>query len=472
MLNRLRTAYVHLPPPARNVLSRVLALVPIRYRYGRTYFQYRAFIARADTDPDFVARWRRQHLGALLEAARRSRYWSAVLEANGLAGASVEAFEAGLERLPILTKDDVRAHLTDLLSRPASSLDQVSTSGSSGTPLVTYLDRGRSAKEWAFVQASWARAGFAPDDVRAVFRGIHLGDVDAKPWEFEPSLRELRLSPFHLTDAWMQRYCALIRQHRATFLHGYPSAIGIFSNFVLRTDQRADQRAVREQVRGVLCASEALLPHQRELMARAFPNARITSFYGMSEKVLFASGDPDDPGAFDMSPLYGVAELVDDEGRRVVEPGRRGRIVGSGLLFHGMPLIRYDTGDAATLVEPATERNGFRMRVRDIVGRRSQEFLVGRGGELISMTAINIHSPAYARMRAFQFSQTEPGRAVLNVVPAPGCAREDVQPFLDEISAKIGASLSFEIVVTDALRQNSRGKTKFIEQKIDLSSYQ
>jgi phenylacetate-CoA ligase len=41
---------------------------------------------------------------------------------------------------------------------------------------------------------------------------------------------------------------------------------------------------------------------------------------------------------------------VDDGGGPVVEPGASGRIISTGLLFPGMPFIRYDTGDKAQLV--------------------------------------------------------------------------------------------------------------------------
>jgi phenylacetate-CoA ligase len=266
----------------------------------------------------------------------------------------------------------------------------------------------------------------------------------------------------------MEKYCALILRYGATFLHGYPSAISIFSNYVLRMG-RTD---VSERIHGVIAVSEALFAHQRQRIVEAFPNAKVTSFYGMSEKILFGSELAVEAGAYEMEPLYGIAELVDDNGRTIDRPGERGRIVGTGLLSRSMPLIRYDTGDLATLVEGASEKNLFRVKVKDIASRWGQEFLAGAGGQLISMTAINIHSPAYIKMSAFQFHQTELGKATLKVIPAPGCVKDDIVPFINEISAKVGASLTFDIEIVSEIAHNARGKSKFIVQHIDLTKCQ
>jgi len=457
---------VQAPPSVRRFLSPILSTIPVRFRFGRDYVTYRKYIDRSRRDLDFVAAWRRDRLRIIVEAATtKAPHYRWIAKRIGLDPSSISTLDiTDLAQFPILTKEELRGNVAEFLTRPAKTLDHVSTSGSSGSPLSFYLDKDRSTKEWAFVQDSWSKIGFEPRHIRAVFRGIHLNNVDEKPWEFEPALGELRLSPFHLTDRWMQEYCNLILRYNASFIHGYPSAISIFSNYVLRNGRQD----IADCITGIIGASEAFFAHQRQQIAQAFPKARITSFYGMSEKVLFGSEVPDSPSVFEMEPIYGIAELVDDHGHTVNRPGKRGRIIGTGLLFQGMPLIRYDTGDEAELVEPASRKNFFRMSVKDLTSRWGQEFLVGSHGELISMTAINIHSPAYINMSSFQFHQTMPGKATLKVIAAPGCTVEDIAPFIDEISAKIGASMVFEIAIVDRLNQNSRGKSKFIDQKLDL----
>lgn len=467
ILNRLRTAYVQMPGPARRLISPALAMVPVRYRYGRTYAEYRDHIARAKTDVDFVARWQTERLRGVMRAAARTRHYSEVFRGLGLAKGDLDNFTvADLRQLPILTKDQLREDPTAFLSVPESQLDTVSTGGSSGRPLSFYLDKDRSAKEWAFVLDAWSSIGFKAGMKRALLRGIHIDNVDEQPWEFEPALDELRLSPFHLTAKWMDKYCDLIVENGIRYLHGYPSGLSILATHVMRRGRKD----VSRQIDGVICASEQLHDHQRALLAQAYDTGNILSFYGLSEKVLFAVEQLGTGGRFAFEPLYGIVELVDPAGVPITEPGRKGHLVGTGLLLTGMPLIRYDTNDGAHLVAQAEPGNGYRAVMSKIAGRWTQEFLVGSGGELISMTAVNIHSPAYSTMQAFQFFQAEPGRVLLRVVLAPGRTLADVAPFIDEVSRKVGKSVTFDIIEVDRLVQSERGKIKFIDQKLVIGN--
>jgi phenylacetate-CoA ligase len=87
--------------------------------------------------------------------------------------------------------------------------------------------------------------------------------------------------------------------------------------------------------------------------------------------------------SYEFEPLYGAAELIDDAGRPITEVGQEGRIVGTGFLSTGMPFIRYDTADRATLVEPATAANGQRLQLGQIIPRRKPDFLVSASGRRV-----------------------------------------------------------------------------------------
>jgi len=469
-MDRLRTSFVGAPSWMRQAASPALSLIPQHILYGSTYREYRNYISRSRIDEPFVRAWQTRKLRELLLlACRQAPYYRKLAAQLGLSEADLANFEvADLARFPILSKDQLRATLNDFITRRPAQLDVVSTSGSSGRPLVFYLDKDRSATEWAFVQDAWAKIGLTGKDVRALFRGAYIPHVDGTPWEYNAALRELRLSPFHLTESWMNRYCDLIVRYNATYLYGYPSAMAILAAHVLR----AGRKDVAEQIRGAFAISENLLDHQRELIAHTFNTDKITASYGLSEKVAFGSELPGQPGAFEMEPLYGIAELIGDDGNPVTREGGHGRIVSTGLLFTGMPLVRYDTGDFAELVELPSPQNLHRLVVCNIRSQWVQEFLVGTDNRLIPMTAMNIHSPAYLKIQAFQFFQDTPGRAVFKAIPAPGCGVDDIRPIIDEISKKTGSSISLEIELVEALQANKRGKSKFIDQRLDLGKFQ
>ena len=469
-MDRLRTAFVGAPSWVRQVASPVLRLIPQHILYGPTYLEHRRHIDRSRSDEPFVREWRTRKLRELLLlACRQAPYYRKIATQLELSEADLANFElSGLARFPILSKDQLRAALNDFITRPPGQLDVVSTSGSSGRPLVFYLDKDRSATEWAFVQDGWAKIGLTGKDARAVFRGAYIPHVDGTPWEYNSTLHELRLSPFHLTEIWMNKYCDLIMRYNATYLFGYPSAMAILAAHVLR----AGRKDVAEQIKGAYVISENLLGHQRELIAHTFNTDKISASYGMSEKVAYGSELRGRPGVFELEPLYGISELIGDDGKPVTVPGEQGRIVSTGLLFTGMPLVRYDTGDIAELVESPSPQNLHRLVVRNIRSHWVQEFLVGVDNRLIPMTAMNIHSPAYLKIQAFQFFQDTPGRAVFKAIPAAGCGVDDIRPIITEISRKTGSSISLDLELVETLQSNKRGKSKFIDQRLDLAKFQ
>jgi phenylacetate-CoA ligase len=197
-----------------------------------------------------------------------------------------------------------------------------------------------------------------------------------------------------------------------------------------------------------------------------FPRSVIVPFYGLSEKVAFATEVVGRPDAYEFNPIYGLAELVNDKGQIVTEPGQRGKIVGTGFISVGMPFIRYDTEDEATLEQAPSPENGYVLTVRDIGSRWRQEFLVSTNGALVSIAAINIHSQAYRSVREFQFYQDEPGRALLRVILADGATGAHAEVFADEIRKKIAGSIDIAVELTDRIDATQRGKRKFIDQRI------
>ena len=189
----------------------------------------------------------------------------------------------------------------------------------------------------------------------------------------------------------------------------------------------------------------------------------------MSEKAAFACARGDDPDTFEFDPLYGYTELLDDKDVPVRARGEYGRIIATGLLFPGMPFIRYDTGDRAQLVAAPDASNGYRLTVRDIAPKHGIEYLLGRSGALIGIKGIisNLQGTAYG-IREYQFYQDEPGEAAIRIVPLASDAT-DFSGYRDLLNRKAAGELHFTVHVVDQIPTTPRGKRKFVEQHLDLS---
>ncbi|MGH6737160.1 MAG: hypothetical protein ACRECX_13950 [Methyloceanibacter sp.] len=469
VLDIARGAYVRSPKVLRDAVSPALALLPVSLKYGRAYQAWREAIAVSRIDPAFTQERRLGALRSLLTKARAgSPFWRERIEhAFGPRCDLMRATFDDLWALPVLTKDDLREASEAALAQPPATLDRASTSGSSGQPLLFWLDKDRSPREFAFLNDVWSRTGYREGDARCVLRGLLLADIDRRPFEWEAGLKELRCSPFAMTDARMDLYLDMIERRGIAYLHGYPSSIEIMCRHMWRREWQP-----KRPIRGVFPISEPLYAHQRDVIRAALPHAAIAPFYGLSEHVLFASESHGEEDVYAFEPLYGYAELIDEGGAPVVRPGHRGRIVGTGFISTGMPFIRYETGDTAELVELPSEANAWRLRVGAIVPRRQPEFLIGaEGNRIVTPTIVPVHPDKFFGVSEFQFYQDTPGRAVLKVVPAAGCGEAEARLFIDEIQSRVGAGVRFDLALVNELAGHARGKRPFIDQRLDLAQF-
>jgi phenylacetate-coenzyme A ligase PaaK-like adenylate-forming protein len=464
-LDIARGAYSRLPPQTRSTLASFLRFVPEDLKWGSSYRTWRALLTEARNDPAIIPRHQDRARLAVVAAARQSPYYRALFE--GIFGVGFEPAlmlaEANWVRIPILSSAAVAAQARDMCTRPPEILDTGSTGGSSGQPVKFYLDRNRSPIEYAFVHDAWSRAGFRPGDPRCVFRGVELSNAEATHMQYDPALAELRCSVFHLTDATMRGYYDEIVDRGIRFIHGYPSAIAIFAAYLARAGL-----APMAQIVGVFPTSERFSADQNDIVRQAFDRATLVPFYGLSEKVAFACALPNDADVFAFDPLYGYTELIDDSGAPVVLPGASGRIISTGLLFPGMPFIRYDTGDSAQLVAPPHAANGHRLTVRAITPKHGTEYLLGRSGALIAVKGIisNLQGTAYG-IREYQFYQDTPGEAVVRLVPLTGAT--DFSSYRELLNRKLAGELHMVVEIVDRIAMTPRGKRKFIDQRLDLT---
>jgi phenylacetate-CoA ligase len=469
VLDIARGAYVRSPKMVRNAVAPALALLPMLFQYGKTYYALRADIARSRVDSGFAETRQLAALRALLTKAHRgSTFYRARIESA--LGSRIDFRTIGfddLAELPVLTKDEIREAGDTVLAAPPESLDRASTSGSSGQPLLFWLDKDRSPREFAFVNNVWSQTGYCEGDARCVLRGLLLADIDKRPFEWEGGLKELRCSPFAMTGERMNLYLDMIDRRAISYLHGYPSAIEILCRHMWRTGRRP-----LAGIRGVFPISEPLYSFQRDLIRTVLPEAAIAPFYGLSERVLFAGERRGREGEFAFEPLYGHAELLDDDGEPVTRAGARGRIVGTGFLSTGMPFIRYETGDSAELVEPACEENAWRLCVRAIKPRRKPEFLIGaEGNRIVTPTIVPVSPDKFFGVSEFQFYQDTPGRCLIKVVPAAGCGEAEARLFLHEMQSRVGSAIQFELTLADELASDARGKRAVVDQRLDLTQF-
>ena len=212
-------------------------------------------------------------------------YYRRVFDDRGLVPGDIGTPE-DLRLLPFLTKEIVQTHLPDLKARnyPESAFEYVRTSGSTGTPMGFYYERGVSrAREWAFMKTQWDRVGYRFGDKCVVLRG-HVVDSASSGvyWKRELFGRWLIMSSHQMTEETLPAYIDQIRRFGPRFIHAYPSTAVILARFM-------KEHGIEPfpTVKAALCGSENLYPWQRNLLEEAFC-CRVFSWYGNSEQTMLA----------------------------------------------------------------------------------------------------------------------------------------------------------------------------------------
>jgi phenylacetate-CoA ligase len=427
-------------------------------RYGEAYAGFRGLIVRGRTDPEFVEQFQTSKLrGILLSGYEKSSYVRTVLGPIGGREAAESFTAADLVHLPVLSRARIRENPEEFLVAPLDRVDIRHTSGSSDRPLRVYLDKDRSVRELAFVHDLWSTLGYTIGDRLLMVRdNVSYRFTDKSPFEYDKALGELRLAPSHMTPANMDRYLELIDDWAPRLVCGLPSAIAMLAGHAQRRKWQAPA-----SISGVVTTSETLFGHQRASIAAVF-KCRISTYYGLTERTAFAAEIA--PDVFAFAPLYGVTELLDANGQPVTNKGARGQIVTTGFLSSAMALLRYETGDRATLVEAPSRVNGWQLIVANIRSKWSQEFVIGREGNPFSV--INLVFPSHSQLiESFQFYQDTPGEVVFKVVPGAGVDQTQILPLVKEMQADIGNVLRIHLELVGSIAVKN-GKRRLVDQRL------
>jgi len=456
------------PAFLRSTVGRLLEPIPVPWLLGGRFREQGHIVQRAQRWPAEQSRaYQLARLGEILALAyEKTMFYRRVFDDVGFRPTKLRCIEE-IRSLPTIDRRVIADNLADMCTKSVSSrdVDQLSTGGSSGSPLHFYANASRSMVEYAYLTTSWERAGYHLGMPMAVLRGrVVRADRDGLYHEYDPLLRHHHYSSFHMSDENMGRYVEHISAIGPCFLHVYPSTVAALARFLHRAGMRAPAN-----IHGVIAESESVYPEQRKKVEETF-GCRYFSCYGHSEKLVLAA-ECEHSTDYHVWPTYGYFELLDERGEPVTTPGQRGEIVGTGVINTVMPFIRYRTGDWATYVGDRCEACGREhVIIRDIQGHRIQEVLIAADGSEIPWTALNMHDDTFVRVRQFQFMQQTPGRAVLRIVPGDGFGDQDARRICQNLGRKLDGQLTFGIELVDTIPLSARGKAIYVDQRIPRAS--
>jgi phenylacetate-CoA ligase len=384
-------------------------------------------------------------------AIRRGRAWTATVETVQFAAAKVPYYrdlfarigfdpdsllrdQKFLNDIPYLTKDTIRNEGERLLREDHADRRKhlVQTGGSTGPSVCIYHDD--AAIDWSSAVTWYARtligAGSIQSEMHFASRFPERFGWRARAREYFKCLSNNRHNIFfssfqtdELEVIWRR-----IKSIRPNLVHGHPSTLYQLALHVETTHQEERAFNIFES------SGELLESNQRKVIARAF-GCKIVDRYGLAEIGVAAyQTDPQRADMFVFDQFAWPEIAVEAGGLSDGEP-HSGEIVLTGLKNRMMPLIRYRTGDLATLRETPV---GFTFS--SIVGRIHD--VVEIAGRRLPTHYIQ---DLFDRIDAVQQFQIEVrnGRPTFRVVPKQGT---DIKAIHDRLIAWWGDAVDVEFI--------------------------
>jgi len=431
-----------------------------RLRGSSSLQMYHAMAAEPRASREQVASRQLQRLQDLVRHANDTvPYYRELFASIGLEPGDVTSLES-FARIPVLTKDILRAHRDDLVSTayPRESLLVHNSGGSTGVPVSFFRDRSYLDASDAGTYRNLSQCGWKPGDMVAFVWGFNTRLDAMRPIEFELRQRLRRFyqfDPFKSSpadlDAWVDR----MRVIRPTAVHGYASTIARLARRMIETGRTVPG------VRGVFTTAERLYAPQRKDMQDAF-GCTVFDLYGSSEVQNIAAECPS--GSMHINADF--CHLEFDEASS--GSGSRPLLVTS-LKSRAFPFIRYRNDDAGTGGDGGSCNCGSGFPVMKLtVARESDNFTLPSGRVVHGEFFTHLMYGAKGIER-FQFHQISAGEIVLRVVPGTEgveLARTTAAGAAEELRRQLGSDLHVEVALVDDIQLSAAGKHRFTRSDV------
>jgi len=159
-----------------------------------------------------------------------------------------------IQLIPIVPKEDLRSQTETFYTQNiAWGMTPAHTSGTTGSPLTVHFSRDDVGKRHAFLERCRRWAGVRIGMRRATFTGRNIiPQSQKKPpfWRHNHAGNQLLFSSYHLSPKNLSAYIEALEKFQPEILDGYPSAVHIVAEQVLRSEKKGTIRPIAILVSG------------------------------------------------------------------------------------------------------------------------------------------------------------------------------------------------------------------------------
>jgi len=415
------------------------------------------------SSPRELGLWQWQRLQETLQSAYANiPFYRRRLDAHRIDPWKMEPED--FQRVPTLSKQDVRDNFEQLLWRAGGDRLRVSdTSGSTGAPLRFAHGRTYSSRHEAGQWRARGWFGVSPGDAVLAIWGRPVNNPkDKKILEFKSYLNHyLHVSAFDIDRPFLIELARRLRSFRPRLVYGYPSGIYELAKVAQEENLRLDHLGIRM----VGCTAESLYEFQRELMCSVF-GAPVSNIYGCGEFGSFAHQCP--RGMMHIASENVVVEFLNDG--KAAEPGEPGEVTVTSLQNPGMPLIRYVVGDVGIPLAESCPC-GRSLPTMDIKAGKIGQMVRTDSGKIFSTELFdyinrNLMLRELKGVEQFLVVQNKLDSFTVEFIQGPSQVEESKSAFEAGMREVLGGHVQVAFQPVDAIVRHSGGKMGYFESRI------
>lgn len=434
MLNKLKKIYQIIPV---SFSSRIIRFFKLNPYFSSKTWEAVSFIEKNYNNHKILE----ENLKQLYETIKKIPYYSYIRKKD------LEI--KNLKKMKFMNSEILRENFDNILNKSIKGYYS-STGGTGRKPSKIFLSDLSYLEDISHVIWGWEKLGYKNGSKKLTLRGVNLGK---ELYKYNPIYNELQINIFLMNQENIDKILREVEKFNPDFGHGYPSAFVKFCKLV-------ENKNFKFNLLGISLASESFNETQREIIERTF-KCRARGFFAHSERACFAIEMNECPGIYKIAMTYGLIEIINEKGKNC-DLNEEGEIVCTGFINKGMPLIRYKTGDYATVNKLD---KGIVVEIRGIKGRWGKDFVYDLFKNPIPTTAINIHSKLQYEFKYIQLLQKEYGVIILKLVPWNRERIENymIEKIVEEFSNKIPhIKVIGEIVKENEIYKTHRGKVPYL----------
>ena len=361
-----------------------------------------------------------------------------------------------LSNFPIVDKSIIKNKIDQFIAPliQKNELHRMVTSGSTGTPFVSYQDNYKKRRNSADALYFGGLAGFKLGEPLYYLKIWSESNKKSKWLQYIQNI--IPIDVIHLSGDNVKQFTDKINKTSHRFhINGYSSALEEICKYLDLQTTPVLKRDLK--VGSIIAQSEALSNETKERLYQYF-ECQPCSRYSNLENGIIAQQTMKNNTIFKINCASYYLEILKINEDVPASKGELGRIVITDLFNYAMPFIRYDSGDIGRF---AVEKNGEinRLFLSEIQGRKL-DLLLDTKGNIVSSYIMYKNMFKYPEIDQYQLIQEDKKLYKFVISIKEKFNKEDV--LKNEFLSYLGADAIFNIEFVNEIPLLNSGKRRKI----------